>query len=210
MPPEVQSAGATPAAEGATPSQNQPAQPAAGQQPEGSQQPATGGEDQLGEAGKRALDRMKAERDSADKERKALAARVEELENASKSDQEKAVAAARKEGETASTDRWVPIVRSLRIEGALRDAGCTKPTLAARSPEFETLKVGDDGSVDGLDKAIETFKEANADLFPPTKPTGSADGGARGTPAGPDLSPGLDRLRHAYAEIDGQRTRRTS
>lgn len=201
MAPEAQSAGATPAVEGATPSQT-PAQPAAGTTPEQPQAPATGADDQLSDAGKRALTEERTAKRAAERERDALRTRVEELENASRSDAEKAVATARKEGEQAADARWVPLLRGLRIEGALRDAGCTKAALAARSTEFEALKVGSDGSIEGLDSAVEAFKTANPDLFPPTTPTGDIGQGVRGTPSA-DVQPGYDRLVHAYSNAKG-------
>ena len=195
MPPTEAPAGATPAAEGATPSQSQPAQPAPGTSPQQQPAPATGTDEPLGEAGLRALAAERKRADDAEKAVKAAQTRVEELENATASDQEKAVNAARKEGETEERKRSDTIIRGLRIEGALRDAGCMKPGLAARSSEFEALKVADDGSIDGLDGAVTTFKAANPELFPPTKPSGGVDQGARGTPAAADTGPGLARLR---------------
>lgn len=63
--------------------------------------PATG-EDALGDAGKQALDRMKAERDEARRQAKAnadAAKRLAQIEEANKTETEKLVEAARREGE---------------------------------------------------------------------------------------------------------------
>lgn len=205
-------AGATPAAEGATPSQSQPASTPASTPapptatPSTSTTPATGAQTAqptgatleelaaLGDPGKRALDRMKQERDSVSTERDALQRRVAELENASKSDQDKAIDTARQEGEKASDARWAGIVRSLRIEGALRDAGCIAPDVAAASPALAKLEVdGSDGQVKGLVEAIDQFKESHPSLFgapgqarPATGDFGNGHRGGQQLPKEPD------------------------
>ena len=191
---DTPAAGATPAADGATPSQSQPAQPAAGTTPEQPAPSATDDTDQLGDAGKRALDRMKAERDAAEKERKALATRLEELENATASDQEKAVAAARKEGAAEAEARYQTRIRASEVRAALQRAGMADPDPVLGATEFAALKVSEAG-VEGLAEAVQAFKAAHPSLFPPTTPTGDGDGGARGTPAPADTGPGLARLR---------------
>ncbi|HET8587133.1 MAG TPA: hypothetical protein VFM74_04585 [Candidatus Limnocylindria bacterium] len=185
MPPENQSAGATPVVEGATPSQTPPATPAAAPQPEPQLQPATGSDDGLGEAGKKALSDERAAKKAAERERDALKQRVEELENATKSDADKAVAAARKEGETAATDKWSGFIRAARVESALSGAGAIDAAVAAQAREFAALKVnGDTGDVEGLSEAVEAFKQAHPTLFGAATsktPTGDFGGGNRST-----------------------------
>lgn len=181
------SAGATPVAGGATPPQSEPVTtPAAVVQPQTPSAPATGTEGDLGDAGKRAI---KAERDrakAAEDARDALQTRIDELENANRSDQEKAVADARKEAETAERTKWTDTIRSLRVEGALRDAGCTDPAIASKGSEFGRLKVADNGDVEGLSEAVDAFKAAHPTLFPAGRPQGDFGGGARsGAPAKP-------------------------
>jgi hypothetical protein len=200
---DSQSAGATPVAEGATPSQSSSAQPTTGTDPAVTA-PATGAEAQLGDAGKRALDTMKAEkrasdeaRKTAEQERDALQQRLESLENASKSDQEKAITAARKEGETAATEKWAGIIRAARVESALVAAGAIDPALAALAPEFVALKVADDGTVANLDTTLEAWKEAHPTQFGKATPA-DFGGGSRGAATRTEVQPGADRLRHAY------------
>src|SRR3954468_8968302 len=103
------SAGATPAAEGATPPQTPPATPAPSTQPvPASTSPGDPSADDalgLGDAGKRALDAMKAERNAAVTAAKAAERQLEELRAASLSETEKAIAAARKAGADDVTER---------------------------------------------------------------------------------------------------------
>lgn len=200
MPPQEAPAGATPVADGATPSQSQPTStaaqtPATPAAPNESTPPAAGSKQAtpsdatpeelsaLGDPGKRALDRMKQERDTATGERDALARRVQELETATKSDQDKALDAAREEARTDERGRWVGTIRQLRVEGALRDAGCIDPSVTAAAREFGQLKVADDGTVEGLEEAVEDFKTKHGALFaaPATPARGDFGNGHRTT-----------------------------
>jgi len=199
---DTQSAGATPVVEGARPSQNQPASPATGIAP-AAPSSATDASEQLGDAGKQALDRMKADKKASDdarkvaeSERNALQARIEELENATRSDTEKAIATARKEAVAEVESRYQARIRASEVKSALTAAGMVDPEPVLGASQFTALKVTEDG-VEGLDKAVEAFKTAHPRLFESSRPLGSADGGARG-PAQPDVAPGLSRLRHAY------------
>ena len=190
MPPETQSAGATPAVEGATPSQTQPATgttpaaPPAAAQADPQQAPAKDADDGLGDAGKKALDAERTAKRAAEKERDALKAQVETLENATKSDSEKAVTAARKEGEQAATDKWAGFIRAARVESALSGAGAIDSAVVAQAREFAALKVnGESGEVEGLTEAVEAFKTAHPTLFgQPATPKGDFGGGNRSTP----------------------------
>lgn len=160
------SAGATPVVGGATPSQT-PAQPAP-TTPVTATPPATGDDDAaLGEGGKRAI---KAERDrasAAEKERDQFRTRLEELENASKSEHEKAVAQAKREGAAEVATRYEAAIRRSEVRAALTAAGVPSSLvdLASRADGFASLKVNDEGRVSGLDDAVKAFKDATPDLF---------------------------------------------
>lgn len=191
---DTQSAGAMPAVEGATPSQTPAQTPAAGPKPEQTEAPATSADDQLGDAGKRALTDERSARKIAERERDELRTRVEELENASRSETEKAVANARKEGEAAAEARYQTRIRASEVRAALQKAGMADPDPVLGAAEFAALKVSD-GGVEGLEAAVSAFKTAHPSLFPPTKPSGDIGQGPRGAPASADPGPGLARLR---------------
>lgn len=175
MPPQTTpAAGATPATEGATPppsdtTQQQPATPAAaaptGEQPQPPTEPAKGDEAQLGDAGKRALEAERSAKRTAEQERDALKARLQELENASKSAEEKELDRVRGEVRSEERGKWEPLVRTLRVEGALRDAGCIDPAVSAAARDFSKLELDDDGQIEGLTAAVESFKADHPRLF---------------------------------------------
>jgi hypothetical protein len=180
------SAGATPVAGGATPPQT-PAQPAPGSTT-AAPTSATGDDDALGDAGKRAI---RAERDraaAAERERDQFKSRLEELENSSKSEHEKALAQAKKDGAAEVAPRYQAALRRSEVRSALSAAGVSANVLdlATRADEFASLKVNDEGAVEGLAGAVEAFKKAMPDLFKPAtpRPTGAAyGGGPQGAPA---------------------------
>jgi hypothetical protein len=169
-------AGATPVVPGATPGQTPP--PTGGAQ--AAPPPATGDDPALGDAGKRAIDAMKAERDAAQRAAKAAERALEELKLAGASDAEKAIAKAKAEGASEVTSRFHDQIRRSEVKLALAAAGISHSVLdlAARADEFAALKVGEDGTIEGLDKAIVAFRAARADLFTAKRPTGSADAGS--------------------------------
>jgi hypothetical protein len=167
-------AGATPAEPGATPGQSAPAASAA--------DPATGTDQQLGDAGKRALEIERANAKEALKRATAAERRLAELEAAHQTDQEKAIAQARTEGAAEATAKADAKVRRAEVKRALSAAGCADVELAAMAGDFADLKVDDAGEVEGLDQALATFRTAHAALFAPKRPTGSADAGTSGRP----------------------------
>lgn len=182
MPDNDQSAGAMPAAGGATPPQSPPASPAA-DPPTTPAAPATGDPDVLGDAGKRALRAEREQRAAAERERDELKTRLEQLEGASKTEQQKAldeaVKAAKAETQASADAR----IRRAEVKAALAASGivASELDLAAIAPEFGKLKVTDQGDVEGLAEAVKDFKEAHPTLFAKPGPQpGSADGGARG------------------------------
>lgn len=179
-------AGATPVVAGATPAQTQP--PAGGAQ--AAPPPATGDAEALGDAGKRAIDAMKAERDAAQRAAKAAERALEELKLAGATDAEKAIAQAKADGAAEVTSRFHDQIRRSEVKLALAAAGINHSVLdlAAKADEFAALKVGDDGSIEGLDKALTAFRAARADLFMPKRPTGSADAGSSTSAGAPQTS----------------------
>ncbi|HYM82524.1 MAG TPA: hypothetical protein VEY67_00020, partial [Candidatus Dormibacteraeota bacterium] len=185
---------------GATPPQTPPAasapaptpqaQPAPTPAPEPSTDDAAG----LGDAGKRALDAMKAERNAALAASKAAERELEQLRTASLSETEKAIAAARKAGADEVTERLHARVRRAETKLALARAGAMSSLIEdlANAAEFAALVVDDADQVAGLDDAIKAHKARVPDAYrAPTSPgPGSVDGGARapGAPRANDLA----------------------
>jgi hypothetical protein len=193
-------AGATPAAGGATPPQTPPAasapeptpqpQPASTSPEDPSAQDASG----LGDAGKRALDAMKAERNAAVAAAKAAERELEELRAASLSETDKAIAAARKAGADEVTERLHARVRRAETKLALARAGAVPSLIEdlANAAEFAALTVDDADQVAGLDDAIKAHRSRVPDAYraPSAPGPGSVDGGPRapGTPRATDLA----------------------
>jgi hypothetical protein len=159
-------AGATPVEPGATPGQSAPAQSDAA--------PATGTDEPLGDAGKGALQaERKAARDAV-KRAEAAERELEALRTASLSDHEKAIAAARKEGSDEASARADAIVRRSEVRRVLAQAGCIDPSAIDLS-SFSGLAVGEDGEVDGVERAVTAYRAAHPALFAARRPAGSAD-----------------------------------
>lgn len=175
---ETTPAGATPVVPGATPGQTPP--PASGAQ--AATPPATDGDAGLGDAGKRAIDAMKAERDAAQRAARAAERALEELRLAGASESEKAIAKAKADGAAEVTGRFHDQIRRSEVKVALSAAGISPSVLdlLATAPEFATLTIGDDGSIDpdAMKAAIAASKSVRPDLFAAPRAIGSADGGA--------------------------------
>lgn len=187
---ETPPAGATPVVEGATPSQTADPTNAA------PTPPATGDPEALGEAGTRALAAERKRANEAEKSAKALQSRLDELENASKSETDKAIAQARKEGATEALAKANERVRRSEVRAALTAAGVNPAVLdlASRADEFAALKVDDDGEVEGLTEAVEAFRKTMPDLFK-VAPRPDFGGGPRGTT--PTSAPSMNELLRA-------------
>jgi hypothetical protein len=194
-------AGATPAVGGATPPQTPPAAstPAPTPQAQLAVVPApdpSAPDDTLGlgDAGKRALDAMKADRNAALAASKAAERELEQLKAASLSETEKAIAAARKAGADEVTERLHARVRRAEVKLALGGAGATPSLIEdlANAAEFAALKVDDSDQVVGLDDALKAHKARVPDAYraPATPGPGSVDGGPRapGAPRATDLA----------------------
>ncbi len=94
---------------------------------------ATAGEEYLGDAGKQALDRMKAERTEAVRRAKALERELEQFRQASMSEAERAVAEAESRGRTAAmTEFGARLARSEFAAAAAR-----------RNPDFDVASALD-------------------------------------------------------------------
>lgn len=164
-------AGATPVVPDATPGQSATDASSAA--------PATGTGDQLGEAGKRALEAERATAREAQKRATAAEKALAELQAAHQTDQEKAIAQARAEGVAEAMAKGHLIVRRSEVRRALATAGCSDVDLAATAGEFADLAVTETGDVEGLDKAVTAFKAAHPALFTTAKPA-SFDQGTGG------------------------------
>lgn len=159
----------------------------------------------LGDAGKQALDRMKAERDQAKKDAKANAAELEKLRNASKSEQEKAIDAARKEGESEATKRAnARVVRTeakvLAISAKFRDPSDVVTQLGSKLSE---ITVDDDGEVDAkaLKALVDGLAKSKPYLLDDGKPrpvtAAEAGIGVTGDRTKTDTGTGRSRMRAA-------------
>lgn len=171
----------------ATPAVSAPAVPAP---------PATGDDypEGLGDAGKRAIDRMKAERDAALESAKVTARAHDELKAKHQTESERALDDAKKAGASEVTERFHGQIRRAEIRTALTGAGINASVLdlAAKADEFAALKVTEEGEVAGLDAAVEAFRKARPDLFSAKATPRPSDAGLgpRGVPAagGSDLN----------------------
>lgn len=176
------SAGATPAAAGATPAQTPPAQPATPTPAAAPTPPATGDPDALGDAGKAALEKERSARKAAEAAAREAVAELEKIRTANQSEADKALADAKKAGGDEVLARVHTQVRRSEVKAALSAAGINGQVLelATKDDRFTSLKVKDDGVVDGLEDAVKAFKAAQPDLFKAPATPGTADGGARG------------------------------
>lgn len=138
----------------------------------------------LGDAGKQALQRMKAERDEQKRLARTTQAELEKLRNATATEQEKALHAARSEGATEAAKSFGQRLARTEFDAAA----------ARRNPDFDTAGpleyvdlakfVGEDGEPDT--KAIKAAVER---LVPEATGTPSFDGGSRrSAPKGNDMN----------------------
>lgn len=175
----------------------------------------------LGDAGKRALDAERAARKEADKRLKAMEAELDKLREAQMSEQERAVAEARREGaaEASAAVQARLFAAEAKVAAAGRVADPTllaDPDVARKLLGLDTIPVTPDGDIDSeaisgaIDRLLQErpFLAATSGATPPPKPTGSADGGARGATAPSQI--GRDDLKSmtpdqiAQAKADGR------
>lgn len=144
---------------------------------------------ELGDAGKQALDRMKAERNEAKKSAAALQKQLDDFKKASMTEAEKAVAEAEERGRTSATTEFGKELAQTQFDAL---AG-------RRNPDFDTSKaleyvdlakfLGEDGRPDAA-----AIKAAVERLVP--EPAGgppSFDGGVRTSTTGTDFNQVLRR-----------------
>lgn len=118
-------------------------------------EPAT---EELGDAGKKALDEERKGRRTAEKAAKDAVAELEKVKAENATEQEKALAAAKAEGRTEALT--VANERLLRAEVKAAAAGkFADPSLAAKVLDLDDFEVKDDGSIDtaGITSAIDAF-----------------------------------------------------
>jgi hypothetical protein len=139
---------------------------------------ATEKPDNLGDAGKQAIDRMKAERDAARKEAKTHQRELEKLRTASLSEQERAVAEAKTTGAQEATLAAGKRLARAEIRAASASAGFDATDLL---DDLDLSRfVGDDGEPD--EKAIaDRVKKWSAMAPKSTRPSGHIDQGPRTT-----------------------------
>lgn len=181
-------------------------------------EPATG-EQQLGDAGKQALDRMKAERNEAKAQVKAeadraaaLQAELDELKRAgetgdekAKREAEKALANARDEAAAAARAEVMAerVLDKIEVAAAGKFIKTSDATLHLRDRAAEFIK---DGAIDteGIAKAVDKLLEDEPHLAANTKTPVPSPGrvgiGTGSTSASDAVKPGLGRLQHAYAQ----------
>lgn len=180
------------------------------------------GGDALGDPGKQALDRMKAERNQARADAKAFADlgltpdQIKELKAAkdkADADAGKVPDAAtieknlRKQIETEQKDRTATKFRASAVREQAATLGFIDPKDALTSldaRELAAIDVDDDDEVDAaaVKKLLEALAKAKPYLLKPTDTTPdyrAAGVGSTSSGNKPDVQPGADRLRQAYA-----------
>lgn len=138
------------------------------------------------------LARAKAEPPSDYADLQAKAAKLDELEAANQTELEKLLAraeAAEKKATEADERARNSNLRSAVTAAASQAGAVDIDAVFALLPK-DAVTFGDDGQVTGADDAVKALLESKPYLVgqaapPPPKPTGSADGGARGSGSGP-------------------------
>lgn len=123
-------------------------------------------------------------RQSAERERDAVRAELEQIKNASKSESDKAIDAAKKAGASEAEAQWASRVIRSEAKSALSTAGAADigVAVAAFLDEHRDLKVNDQGDVEELAAKVTTFTKAHPTLFTARVPSGNGDGGAGAPP----------------------------
>lgn len=116
---------------------------------------------------------------------KDLETEDETRRQASLSDHEKALEKARQDSAAEVAGRFHVAIRRSEVRAALSAAGVQPGMieLAAKADDFSSLKVNDEGEVEGLSTALDAFRKKMPALFQPAARPTSFDGGPRGTPA---------------------------
>lgn len=142
-------------------------------------------DDQLGDAGRRALAQERTARRTAERAANAARAELDRIRAESQSETDKAIAKAKAEGSAEALAKAND--RVLRAEVKALAAGkLADPADAVALLDLSEFTVGDDGAVDAkaVGKAIDQLVKDKPYLAAGQRSaatTGSADGGARGT-----------------------------
>ncbi len=154
--------------------------------------------------------KQRAERVAAEKygdysDLQAKAKKLDKLEQANATELERAVEKARSEGRTEVTEAANTRLVAAEARALAAEARFRNPSLAVRTIDLTGVEVADDGTVDtaALKSLLDTLAADEPYLVddgkaPKPKPD-NAQGQPKGTPASM-ATPGLGRLREAYAE----------
>ncbi len=157
-------------------------------------------------------DRLARERskfsDYDDLRRKA--AEFDKAQEAAQSEQEKAVNAARKEAAAEATQAANGRLVAAEARALAAELRFRNPALAVRTVDLSAVKVADDGTVDAdaIKAALSDLAKAEPYLVgedPPKPPPNGFGGGPRKTDTTTEATPGLGRLRSAYAETSSNK-----
>lgn len=148
-------------------------------------------DDELGPAGVKALNAMKARARAAERDAKKAQAELAKVTAANQSEQDKAIAQAKADGKAealaTSNERLVRAEVKSAAVGKL-----AKPDLALKLLDLDDFAPDDDGNVDekAITSAIDDLVKEYPELAAGAKPKpGSGGGGARpGAPAGADMN----------------------
>lgn len=140
---------------------------------ENEQDDKDGGDEPLGEAGQRAYDRIKAERN-------ALRDEIQTLKQQNESEQERALREAREEAANEASSTWKSRFVKAEAKQALTAAGLSKAQdRMLNLIDLETVEIDDDGAVSGLDDQINELKDEFPELFATKRRVGKGDTGDR-------------------------------
>jgi hypothetical protein len=159
----------------------------------------------LGDAGKKALDAMKAKWKAAEAKAKAnedAAKRLADLEAASASETEKAVTAARKEGEAAAIERANARLVRAEARAVAAELGFIDPADALGQVDLSEIAVDEAGDVDSeaVRKELADLAERKKYLLKATRDTSGVDAGIGA--AGEKPKPGTRAADLAQIEAD--------
>lgn len=181
------------------------------------------GEGDLGDAGKAALDRVRQERNTARAEAKAfkdLGLSVDDIralkdaaDKANQPDEERIRAQAVKDADRQAHDRYAVKLRAAEVRAQAAALGFAAPGDAIALLDQAKLSAVDVSEADEVDaaevgKLLEALKAEKPYLLKPTDHTAdhrTAGIGSTGSGSKPEVRPGVDRVRAAYATADANR-----
>lgn len=156
-------------------------------------------DDELGDAGKRALDQERKQRRDAEKRVKATEAELVKLRQQTMTDQEKAVEAARSEGKTEA----LKMLGSAKVESAFAIAANGRIETDSLRILLQGLNhtafLSDDGTVD--EDSVATFIDGIAPKPDPNRRVDLGQGARPGGKHGPGGSQSADPLTNALTAL---------